>query len=191
MITDTDQTILDNTRHWLEQAVIGLNLCPFAKAPYRKDLVRMVVSHACHIDAFLERLDLELQILLDMPAETVETTLLIESSLFGDFVTFNDMLDLADQALIDNHAEGIVQIASFHPHFCFADAADNDITNYTNRSPYPTLHLIRETSIDKAVAAIPNAADIFERNKTLLHTMGIEGWQALGITYPPSSDTHS
>ena len=180
MNTD-DQLIIDHTRQWLEIAVIGLNLCPFAKAPYIKNRVRIVVSHAKHTDGFLEDLDRELLYLAETPAEAVETTLLIHPDLYSDFFAFNDILDFADQAVLDNDLEGIIQIAPFHPQFQFADTEPDDISNYTNRSPYPTLHLIREESIAKAAEAIPDAAEIFERNIRLLEEMGHEGWQKLGL----------
>ncbi len=180
-MTTDDQTILQHTRHWLETAVIGLNLCPFAKAPYNKNLVRITISRARHLDAFLEDLDNELQLLADTPASEIETTLLVHPTLFPDFLAFNDMLDLADQAVADHQLEGIIQIAPFHPDFRFADTDDEDISNYTNRSPYPTLHLIREDSIAKATEAFPDAAAIFERNIRLLEEMGHAGWDKLGI----------
>ena len=176
-----DETIIQHTQQWLEKAVIGLNLCPFAKAPYVKNLVRISVSHANHLDGFLEDLDRELQLLGNTPADTLETTLLVHPHLFGDFFVFNDMLDIAEQAILDNDLEGIIQIAPFHPDFQFADTQANDISNYTNRSPYPTLHLIREDSIAKASAAFPDAAAIFERNIALLEEMGQEGWDKLNI----------
>ncbi|QMT30521.1 DUF1415 domain-containing protein [Alysiella filiformis] len=174
-----NEIIIQQTKNWLEKAVIGLNFCPFAKAPYVKKQVRIQVSHAKHLDAFLQDLDDEIQLLLHTPAEEVETTLLIQPTLFNDFLLFNDVLEFADQAIADNQAEGIIQIAPFHPHFQFADTQADDIGNYTNRSPYPTLHLIREDSIEKASQAFPDASVIFERNIALLEEMGHAGWQAL------------
>lgn len=176
-----EAAVLADTRHWLEAAVIGLNLCPFAKAPYVKGRVRIEVSRARHLDAFLEDLDRELQYLASVAAEEVETTLLVHPTLFPDFLLFNDMLELADAAVADNGLEGVLQIAPFHPDFQFADTGADDIGNYTNRSPYPTLHLIREDSIAKAAEAFPDAAEIFERNIALLEEMGREGWDSLGV----------
>lgn len=184
-MSDTDQTVIRHTTEWLEKAVIGLNLCPFAKAPYVKGQIRIAVSRAKHLDGFLEDLDHEIQMLLDTPPAQLETTLLVHPHLFGDFLLFNDMLDVAEAALADNQAEGIIQIAPFHPDFQFADTEPEDIGNYTNRSPYPTLHLIREDSIAKAAEAFPDAAVIFERNIRLLQEMGHEGWQELGIARCP------
>ena len=172
MTTPDSATVTDHTRQWLEKAVIGLNLCPFAKAPHVKNLVRISVSQARHLDGFLEDLDRE-------------TTLLVHPTLFPDFDTFNQMLDIADAAVVDNGLGGIVQIAPFHPDFQFEGTDSDDIGNYTNRSPYPTLHLIREDSIAKAAQAFPDASAIFERNIALLEKMGHEGWDKLDIPRCP------
>lgn len=179
------QPYLQATTEWLEKAVIGLNLCPFAKAPHNKGQIRIHVSFAKHLDAFLEDVDAEIRRLLDTPAETLETTLLVCATLFDDFLMFNDMLDAAEQAIEDNGATGIVQIAPFHPQFQFDGTDADDIGNYTNRSPYPTLHFIREDSIEKAAQAFPDPAVIFERNIETLQKMGREGWEKLGISGCP------
>lgn len=185
MTTPDSATVTEHTRQWLEKAVIGLNLCPFAKAPHVKNLVRISVSQARHLDGFLEDLDRELQLLGDTSADELETTLLVHPTLFPDFDTFNQMLDIADAAVVDNGLEGIVQIAPFHPDFQFEGTDSDDIGNYTNRSPYPTLHLIREDSIAKAAQAFPDASAIFERNIALLEKMGHEGWDKLDIPRCP------
>ena len=185
MTTPDSATVTDHTRQWLEKAVIGLNLCPFAKAPHVKNLVRISVSQARHLDGFLEDLDRELQLLGDTPADELETTLLVHPTLSPNFDTFNQMLDIADAAVVDNGLEGIVQIAPFHPDFQFEGTDSDDIGNYTNRSPYPTLHLIREDSIAKAAQAFPDASAIFERNIALLEKMGHEGWDKLDIPRCP------
>lgn len=185
MTTPDSATVTDHTRQWLEKAVIGLNLCPFAKAPHVKNLVRISVSQARHLDGFLEDLDRELQLLGDTPADELETTLLVHPTLFPDFDTFNQMLDIADAAVVENGLEGIIQIAPFHPDFQFEGTDSDDIGNYTNRSPYPTLHLIREDSIAKAAQAFPDASAIFERNIALLEKMGHEGWDKLDIPRCP------
>lgn len=184
-----NDTVLAETRHWLETAVIGLNLCPFAKAPYAQNRVRIAICTAGHLDGFLEALDGELQLLAAANPATVETTLLVCPTLFRDFLVFNDMLDLADAALTENGVEGVIQIAPFHPDFQFAGTQADDIGNHTNRSPYPTLHLIREDSVAKAAAVFPDAAVIFERNIRLLEDMGEEGWQQLGIARHGSGNT--
>lgn len=188
-MTDTAHLDIDivseHTKQWLEKAVIGLNLCPFAKAPHVKNLVRIVVSKARHLDGFLEDLDRELQLLGNTPASELETTLLVHPTLFPDFETFNQMLEIADNAVVENELEGIVQIAPFHPDFQFEGTEADDISNYTNRSPYPTLHLIREDSITKAAEAFPDASAIFDRNIALLEKMGHEGWDKLDIPRCP------
>ena len=188
-MTDTahldTNTVSEHTKQWLEKAVIGLNLCPFAKAPHVKNLVRIVVSKARHLDGFLEDLDRELQLLGNTPASELETTLLVHPTLFPDFETFNQMLEIADDAVVENELEGIVQIAPFHPDFQFEGTEADDISNYTNRSPYPTLHLIREDSITKAAEAFPDASAIFDRNIALLEKMGHEGWDKLDIPRCP------
>ena len=178
-------TVSEHTKQWLEKAVIGLNLCPFAKAPHVKNLVRIVVSEARHLDGFLEDLDRELQLLGNTPASELETTLLVHPTLFPDFETFNQILEIADDAVVENELEGIVQIAPFHPDFQFEGTETDDISNYTNRSPYPTLHLIREDSIAKAAEAFPDTSAIFDRNIALLEKMGHEGWDKLDIPRCP------
>ena len=188
-MTDTahldTNTVSEHTKQWLEKAVIGLNLCPFAKAPHVKNLVRIVVSETRHLDGFLEDLDRELQLLGNTPASELETTLLVHPTLFPDFETFNQMLEIADDAVVENELEGIVQVAPFHPDFQFEGTEADDISNYTNRSPYPTLHLIREDSIAKATEAFPDASAIFDRNIALLEKMGHEGWDKLDIPRCP------
>ncbi|GHD61060.1 DUF1415 domain-containing protein [Jeongeupia chitinilytica] len=175
------QHVIDATRDWLEKAVIGLNLCPFAKAVYVKEQVRYVVSEARHLDGFLEELDRELDLLAAADPTEIDTTLLIHPTLFDDFLVFNDVIGVAEEAVGEHDLEGILQIASFHPRFKFAGTGPDDIGNYTNRSPYPTLHLLREDSIARAAAAFPDASAIFERNIATLEQLGHAGWDALNI----------
>jgi hypothetical protein len=179
-----DEEVLKQTRHWLEKAVIGLNLCPFAKAVYVKNQVRLVVSHARHADDLLEELDRELDLLVATPPEELDTTLLIHPTLFGDFLDFNDFLEVAEGVVDEHGLEGIVQLASFHPKFQFDGTELEDIGNYTNRAPFAMLHLLREASIDRAVEAFPQAEAIFEENIKTLENLGHAGWKALGL---PSS----
>lgn len=175
-----DATILADTRRWIERAVIGLNLCPFARAVYVKDQVRIVVSHARHLDAFLDELDSELSLLKDTPANEIDTTLLVHPSLFPDFFVFNDFLNVVDDVVAEHELEGVIQVASFHPLFQFEDVEPDDISNATNRSPYPTLHLLREDSVERAVATEGGDADaIVERNIATLHDLGHDGWKRL------------
>jgi hypothetical protein len=164
---------------WLEKAVIGLNLCPFAKAVHVKKQIRYVVSEATTPEQLLATLMDELQLLSDADPETVDTTLIIHPGVLNDFEDYNEFLDVADAALEDMDLIGELQVASFHPDYQFADTHKNDIDNYTNRSPYPTLHLLREDSVERAVEAFPEAADIFEKNIATLRTLGHDGWDKL------------
>ena len=175
----SDEQVLAEMRRWIEQAVIGLNLCPFAKSVYVKNQVRLVVSHARHLDAFLDDLDRELELLKTTPAEQIDTTLLIHPTLFPDFLVFNDFLDLVDQVLDEHELEGVIQVAPFHPAFQFEDTEPDDADNLTNRAPYTALHLLREASIDRAVESGDSAEDIVERNLKTVRALGIEGWQRL------------
>lgn len=167
------------TRAWVERAVIGLNLCPFAKAPQVKGLVRYVASKATDAEALLGDLVDELGRLAGTPPERIETTLLIHPRALTDFTAFNDFLDVADSALAALGLDGVLQVASFHPDYRFAGTAADDLGNATNRSPYPTLHLLREASVDRAVAAFPEAEAIIEANIETLRRLGPQGWSEL------------
>lgn len=171
--------IIASTQNWLEKAVIGLNLCPFAKAVQVKQQIRYVVSAARNAEDLLQDLVRELEHLAEANPEKLETTLLIHPNVMQDFLDYNDFLDVADGALQELDLDGILQIASFHPDFQFADTEADDISNFTNRSPYPTLHLLREESIDKAVEAFPEAEAIFEKNIQTMQELGLEGWQKM------------
>ena len=168
-----------DVRRWLERAVIGLNLCPFAKAVYVKQQVRIVVSDASTERALLEQLGEELALLRDTPAETVDTTLLVHPQVLGDFLDYNDFLDDADGLVEAMDLDGVLQVASFHPDYRFADTAPDDAGNLTNRAPWPILHLLREDSIDRAVAAYPDPDGIIERNIATMRELGIEGFRRL------------
>jgi hypothetical protein len=176
-----DDAIVAATRRWVEQAVIGLNLCPFAKAVYVKEQVRYVVSPATTPEALLEQLMDELQLLSDTPADQIDTTLLIHPFVLTDFLDYNEFLDVADAAIEDMSLEGELQVASFHPDYQFADTDINDIENFTNRSPYPVLQLLREESIERAVEAFPDAEEIFEKNIATMEKLGHDGWDALHV----------
>jgi len=177
----TDEVVLAATRHWLESAVIGLNLCPFAKAVYVKNQVRLVVSRARHADDLLEELDRELDLLVATPSDEIDTTLLIHATLFDDFLDFNDFLEVADGVVEEHALEGVIQLASFHPKFQFDGTEPDDISNYTNRAPFAMLHLLREDSVERAVAAFPEAEAIFEENIKTLEKLGHAGWKKLGL----------
>jgi hypothetical protein len=170
---------LATTRRWLEHAVIGLNLCPFAKAVVVKDQVRFVLSDASTPEALLAQLGEELVLLRDTPAEEIDTTLLVHPQVLEDFLDYNDFLDQADALVEALDLEGVLQVASFHPHYQFAGSGPEDVENFTNRSPYPTLHLLREDSVARAVEAFPDPDAIVERNIATLRQLGVEGWRKL------------
>jgi hypothetical protein len=186
--TDRHAEIIVATRHWLERAVIGLNLCPFAKAVHVKGQIRYVVSAAQTEESLLDDLERELKFLAEAPPEEVDTTLLITPDVLTDFAAFANFLDLVEVVLRTQGLAGILQVASFHPQYVFADAEADDIANHTNRAPYPTLHLLREASLDRATAAFPDAAEIYQRNIETLRTLGLEGWQALAVGTPTKPD---
>ncbi len=174
-----DDSIIALTRIWLEEAVIRLNLCPFANAVHSRGQVAYRVSHARTPETLLSDLAQSLQDLLDTPASTTDTLLLIHPWALQDFLAYNDFLGPAEQLLEDSGLNGVLQIASFHPDYQFGGVDADDITNHTNRSPFPMLHLLREDSLDKAIAAIPDADSIVERNLENLRKLGTDGWQAL------------
>ena len=186
MIESPAQDPITATRDWLERAVIGLNLCPFAKSVYVKQQVRFVLSDASTPEALLEQLAEELLLLRDTPASEIDTTLLVHPDVLQDFLDYNDFLDNADAAVEALDLGGILQVASFHPAYQFAGTAPQDISNYTNRAPYPTLHLLREDSVSRAVAAFPEADSIVDRNIETLDKLGIEGWEKLFSANLPS-----
>ncbi|MES2349653.1 MAG: DUF1415 domain-containing protein [Pseudomonadota bacterium] len=171
--------VIAETVNWVEKAVIGLNLCPFAKAVHVKQQIRYVVCDADTPEALLEKLMEELEYLAEADPDKVDTTIIIHPNVLADFEDYNEFLDVADAALEDLDLDGILQVASFHPDYQFADTHKNDIENYTNRSPYPSLHLLREDSVERAVEAFPEAADIFEKNIDTLRTLGHDGWDKL------------
>ncbi len=175
------RVVAEDTRVWLERAVIGLNLCPFAKAVHVKGQVHYAVSEAADAGELLKDLASELRALNALSAETRDTTLLMAPSMLQDFLDFNDFLARADALLVELGLDGEIQIASFHPDYQFAGTASDDVTNCTNRAPYPTLHLLREASIDRAVQAFPDAEEIFGRNMLTLQALGAPGWAALDV----------
>ena len=167
------------TRAWVDRAVIGLNLCPFAKAPQVKGQVRYALSVATDPAALLADLVAELESLAEAPAERIETTLLVHPGVMTDFAEYNDFLDVVDATVHELDLEGIVQVASFHPQYQFEGTEPGDLENATNRSPYPTLHLLREDSIDRAVEAFPQAEAIYETNIATMQRLGADGWADL------------
>lgn len=176
--------IIAAARLWLERAVIGLNLCPFAKSVYVKEQVRYAVSSARTVDEVLDDLTRELDVLVAADPLQVETTLLILPQALQDFADFADFLDLVEVTLKVQGLTGTLQVASFHPQYQFADAEENDISNYTNRAPYPILHLLREASLARAIRHHPDPSRIYQENMATLNALGLEGWHALGVDAP-------
>ena len=176
-----EDIVIADTVRWLEKAVIGLNLCPFAKSVHVKGQIHYVVSQATDAEGVAIDLHRELEALAEISPEKRDTTLLILPHALQDFLDFNDFTELADDLVEELDLGGILQVASFHPMFQFEGTDVDDVTNCTNRAPYPTLHLIREDSIDKAVEAFPEAEMIYERNMQVLQEMGIEGWLDLDV----------
>jgi hypothetical protein len=177
--------VVAQTQQWLEKAVIGLNFCPFAKSVYIKKQIRYVVSLAQTEEALLEALVFELQLLKSTPPDEIDTTLLIHPNVLNNFLIFNEFCHKAQWALEHLGLAGVIQIASFHPEYQFAGTEPDDITNFTNRAPYPILHLLREESVSKAVDSYPDVEGIPARNIETLMKLGLAGWQKLGIPQGP------
>ncbi|HVR96036.1 MAG TPA: DUF1415 domain-containing protein [Thermoanaerobaculia bacterium] len=178
------EKIVAETQAWIEKAVIGLDLCPFTKAVYIKKQIRYAISQAETSEALLADLVGELRTLTAADPEDIETTLLIHPWVFTEFLDYNDFLDIADAAVADLGFAGEIQVASFHPLYQFTGTEPDDITNYTNRSPYPMLHLLREASVERAVESFPDTARIYEKNIKTLRRLGHEGWRRLGLRTP-------
>jgi hypothetical protein len=175
----TADEIIAATRRWLERSVIGLNLCPFAESVYSGNRVRFCVSPETSASGLLIELRAELIALHAADPLHCETTLLIHPGVLTDFLEYNDFLDVCEAAVADLDLEGELQVASFHPQYRFAGTQAEDIENYTNRSPYPMLHLLREASIERAIAAVPDTDEIYRRNIRTLRNLGHAGWQRL------------
>lgn len=176
--------VVASTRAWIERAVIGLNLCPFAKAVYEKDQVRYAVSDAKAVGALRDDLAQELRTLVQAVPAAIDTTLLIHPDVLTEFDDYNAFLEIADATVTALGLAGVLQVASFHPGYQFAGTTPDDVTNNTNRSPYPMLHLLREASMDRAVAAVPEARMIYQRNIETMRRLGVAGWVALGCAAP-------
>ena len=174
-----EATVLAATRRWVERAVIGLDLCPFARAPFVQERLFFRVSRARSEEALLNDLRDELVALHAADPLVRETTLLIHPGVLTEFLDYNDFLDVADATVLELGFEGELQVASFHPDYRFADTAADAIENCTNRSPYPTLHLLRESSIERAVETIVDTDEIYRRNIETLRRLGSDGWRAL------------
>jgi hypothetical protein len=179
------EEVVDATRIWLERAVIGLNLCPFAKSVHLHDRIRYFVSDARSSASLLEDLMAELRALDAADPAQCETTLLIHPHVLADFLDYNEFLEQADDAVSELGLEGLIQVASFHPRYQFEDAGPDDIENHTNRSPYPMLHLLRESSVERAVTTYPDTTAIYRKNIETLRRLGHEGWRRLWLAEAP------
>ena len=179
MVAMNHADIVAATQTWLEKAVIGLNLCPFAKAVHVKQQIRYVVSEAANARDLHSDLLREVQFLRNTAPDKIETTLLIHPNVLTDFLDFNDYLDVADALLEELNVDGVLQIASFHPDYQFAGTKPYDIENYTNRAPFPILHILREASITRVVDSYPDTDDIYLNNKETLKKLGKVGWSKL------------
>ena len=173
------ERVVAATRRWIERAVVGLNLCPFARPVFAEDRIRFAVSAATTPNALAEELARELQALAAADPAEIETTLLIHPQALRDFLDFNDFLDVADAVVAELGLSGVIQVASFHPDYRFEGTQPDDVENCTNRSPYPTLHLLREETIERAAASLADPAQIYERNIDTLRRLGHEGWRRL------------
>ena len=176
-----DEAVMVATRSWLERAVIGLNLCPFAKAVHAKGQIHIAISAADSPSQILDDLARELDALVASDPQERETTLLVVPDCLGQFLDFNAFVLRAERLVRRKGLEGTIQLANFHPQYCFGDATEDDVTNFSNRSPYPTLHLLREESIEKAVSAFPDPEVIYGANLETLRQLGVAGWVALDV----------
>ena len=172
-----DSEITGSVQRWVESFVVDLNLCPFAKRELIKNRIRFALTAAQTEEELLTALQAELE-LLDSDT-SIETTLLIHAKVLQDFYDYNQFLDYADELLLQMGLEGVYQIASFHPHYQFGNTDPDAAENYTNRSPYPMLHIIREESIARAIADSPNIDQVPARNIALMNQLGKDRLRAL------------
>ena len=177
--TLTEKQIIALTSAWVEHVVIGLNLCPFAKPVHTKGQIHYCVSHASDVITLAADLRLSMQQLISASPANMDTCLLIHPWVLSDFFDYNNFLDIADEILDELDLIGVLQIASFHPNYQFAGTSEDDVTNCTNRSPFPMLHLLREASLDIATDALPDANVIVNRNLETMTSLGHEGWNQL------------
>ncbi|MBO9686039.1 MAG: DUF1415 domain-containing protein [Mitsuaria chitosanitabida] len=181
MTGEQEKTVLDDTKRWVQRAVIGLNLCPFAKSVEVNQRLRVVVSAARAPEDLLKDLAHELLALNRADPDETETTLIVHPWVLNDFLDFNDFLGAADALVDDLELDGVLQVASFHPDYQFEGTDPDDVDNLSNRSPYPTLHLLREESIERAVESMPDTDAIYEANIDTLRRIGRKGWDALDL----------
>ncbi|CDZ79017.1 hypothetical protein BN59_03332 [Legionella massiliensis] len=167
----SEEAIIQHTRNWIHSFIIQLNICPFARREFERGSLRIQISPTKKVEQALQDLMKEVELLDNQP--TVETTLMIFPFLAKDFFHYLDFVDLAEALLFEQNYEGIYQLATFHPDYCFADVEFDDVSNYTNRSPYPMLHILREESIEKAIAYFGDTSKIPENNIKTMHELGL------------------
>ncbi len=171
----TKRSIVDETKNWVEKLVIGVNLCPFAKLPFQQDRIRFVEVQSEDEADLIRTLLQEMSDLVEQPAAQLETTLIIFPNQLNEFADYLEFVAYADELLQEAELTGILQIASFHPRYQFANTGKDDVENYTNRSPYPMLHLIREESIERVLENFPDPEQIPLRNVAKMKELGHEG----------------
>ena len=179
-----EDPVITLTRAWVGRAVIGLNLCPFARPVQQAGRIRYIVTHVRQTGALADVLADELERLAAADGADIETTLIVHPDVLQDFLDYNDFLDVADALVEEMKLDGVVQVASFHPRYQFEGTLPDDIGNFSNRSPYPTLHLLREESVERAVATHPDVDSIPRRNIATLEKLGLDGWKKLDVDAP-------
>lgn len=173
----SEELVTEQTQAWVRSFIVGMNVCPFAQREVERDSVRYVVVRSKQSSVALEELMAEINFLDQNPQ--VETTLMIFPTMFGEFIQYLDFVDAAEELMFEQGCEGVYQLATFHPKYCFAGAEEDDVSNYTNRSPYPMLHIIREESMEKAIEYYGDTAAIPERNIELMEATGKEALTTL------------
>lgn len=168
------EKVIEITDQWVKQFIIELNICPFAYKPVKEKKIRYVVSHTKSENELVALVESELNFLHQHSTSEIETTLVIHPNVLVDFLDYNDFLEIADDVIVELGYDGIFQIASFHPEYQFADTQPNDPENYTNRSPFPMLHILREESVEHAIQSYPNVDQIPLDNIARMKNLGIE-----------------
>ena len=167
------QQIIDTTKLWLDRFVIGLNLCPFAKHPFRNDKIRYIVFEGSDLEKLTETWLKEANALVETTPSVLETTLIILPEVLDEFEAYLDFVEMSEFILEEVDLDGVIQIASFHPDYQFDETEPTDVENYTNRSPFPMLHLLREESVNRAIEAYPEIGDIPDNNIDTMNKLGL------------------
>lgn len=179
---DNNALIREQTLKWVRSFIIELNICPFAKRVFETNTMRIAPSNANRLSDALEDLMLEIEYLNTHP--DTETTLLVFGAYFNSFFDYLDLIDLSEALLKQQEYEGIYQLASFHPDYYFEGTDFDDVSNYTNRSPYPMIHILREETLDKALAFYGDTSQIPENNINKMRTLGLKEIQRILSSNP-------